>query len=154
MERIRHLQSRYAIISNRKIIFQVIAIFFSLFIILSLTGATCNISGGTIQDLLGTGDPTKLTTDVKSMRESITQAVWNVTYWLIAAATSIGTMYFMINGFFYMTSFGDKEKIEKAKKGMLWSIIGVLILLTCIVVAKYVFNDVLELQGKFKITPK
>lgn len=148
MIQIRHPQQKNGIIKRNNIP-KILVIVFSLMIILTLTGVSCT------QDLIFHGtDPTAIkpgetsTEITAAMRENITQAVWRVIRWTMDAATIVGTIFFMLSGFFYITALGDKEKIDKAKKGMLWSLIAILILLSCIVVVRYVFNDVLGLQTK------
>lgn len=61
----------------------------------------------------------------------------------ITFAAIVSVLYLIFGGIRYMTSKGDQKKSEKAKKGMVDSIVGLIICL----VAVFVVNFVLKLFG-------
>lgn len=150
MDQIGHTQLNNAIIKPRKYKSLIVYFIILLFVVITLSGCT------TIQDLLFAGkDPTAGGADaIASMRDNLTSAVWRAADWALGAGAIVGTIYFILNAFFLMTAFGDKEKIDKAKKGMLWSVVAVVIFGICVAVVSVVFNNLLGLQGKFQIIPK
>jgi len=53
----------------------------------------------------------------------------NVMMWLLGMVGFIGVIGFAISGILYLTAAGSEDRIEKAKKAMTWSIIGVIVAL-------------------------
>src|SRR5688572_29383108 len=49
--------------------------------------------------------------------------------WLLALVGFIGIIGFVIAGILYLTAAGDEDRIEQAKKAMMYSIIGVIVAL-------------------------
>ena len=58
--------------------------------------------------------------------------------WLLAILGFIGVIGFVIAGILYLTSAGNEEQIETAKKAMLWSIVGVIVALIGFVIIRAV----------------
>jgi hypothetical protein len=69
---------------------------------------------------------------------SIFDIVTNAMLWLLALVGIIGVIGFAIAGILYLTAAGNEEQIEKAKKAMLMSIVGVIVALVGIVIMKAV----------------
>lgn len=51
----------------------------------------------------------------------------NLTMVLLAAFGFFGIIGFAISGIMYLTAAGDETQIEKAKKAMMWSIVGIVV---------------------------
>jgi hypothetical protein len=58
--------------------------------------------------------------------------------WLLALLGILGIIGFVISGFLYLTSVGEEGQMEKAKKAMLYSIMGVIVGLSGYVLIKAV----------------
>lgn len=65
---------------------------------------------------------------------SISGIIINVMFWLLAMLGVLGVVGFTISGIMYLVSAGDEDMIERAKKAMMYSIIGVLVGLLGVVV--------------------
>ena len=51
----------------------------------------------------------------------------NLMKWLLLILGAIAIIGFVISGIFYLTSAGEDDRIEKAKKGMTYSVVGVIV---------------------------
>jgi uncharacterized membrane protein len=65
---------------------------------------------------------------------SILNIVTNIMNWLLLVIGILGVIGFIIAGILYLTSAGDETAIERAKKAMLYSIIGVIVALLGVVI--------------------
>lgn len=54
--------------------------------------------------------------------------------WLLAILGIVGVIGFAISGVLYLTSAGDSDRMEKAKGAMLYSIIGIIVGLSGLVI--------------------
>lgn len=113
-------------------------IFIAIFLIVSFSGLT-------LMELLGE-DQTEID------RDDITVMVWKVIKYCLIVAGSTSGLYMLISGIKYMTSSGNDEETEKAKKGMLFSAIGLIIILMAVVTVQFVLNDILDIAKP--IVPK
>lgn len=50
-----------------------------------------------------------------------------VVNWLLVIFISLAVIAFVISGIWYLTAAGNEERMEKGKKGVIWSIIGVVV---------------------------
>ena len=64
----------------------------------------------------------------------IAAIVMNVLKWILGLFGFLGVLGFVISGIFYLLSAGDDERMKTAKKAMNYSIIGVLVGLSGVVV--------------------
>ncbi|HFC76712.1 MAG TPA: hypothetical protein ENJ27_00590 [Candidatus Moranbacteria bacterium] len=55
--------------------------------------------------------------------------ITNIMLWLLAIVGIIGVIGFVIAGILYLTAAGDDDQMEKGKKAMTWSIVGVIVAL-------------------------
>lgn len=55
--------------------------------------------------------------------------VENVLLWMLSVAGSIAIFAFIVGGIMYMTSSGDEQKANSAKKVITWTIIGMVLIL-------------------------
>jgi len=58
---------------------------------------------------------------------SILGIVTHILYWLLALLGVFGVIGFVISGIIYLVSTGDEDMIERAKRAMTWSIVGVVV---------------------------
>lgn len=65
---------------------------------------------------------------------SIFNIITNILDWLLALIGVIGVIGFAIAGILYLTSAGDEGRIETAKKAMTYSIIGVIVAISGLVI--------------------
>ena len=69
---------------------------------------------------------------------SITNIVTNIMNWLLMMVGILGVIGFVIAGILYLTAAGDDDMIGRAKKAMVYSIVGVLVALIGLVVIRAV----------------
>jgi len=70
---------------------------------------------------------------------SIFGIIENIALWLLGIFAFFGVIGFVISGIMYLISTGDDEMITKAKKYMMFSIVGVVVGLMGLVVIQAVF---------------
>jgi len=83
-------------------------------------------SGGGIGSLSGMGLPSG----------SIYGIIQNLVFWLLGILAFFGIIGFTISGIMYLISTGDDEMITKAKKYMMYSIVGVIVGLMGLVITQ------------------
>lgn len=71
-------------------------------------------------------------------RGRIVDIVTNAMMWILAIVGIIGIIGFAIAGILYLTAAGNEEQIEKAKRAMLMSIVGVIVALVGLVIIRAV----------------
>ncbi|MDZ4385059.1 MAG: hypothetical protein U0944_01435, partial [Candidatus Moranbacteria bacterium] len=67
---------------------------------------------------------------------SITGIIVNILDWLLLIFGLLGIIGFLISGIMYILASGNDDMIEKAKSGMKYSIIGVLVGLSGVVIIR------------------
>ena len=67
---------------------------------------------------------------------TISEIVFNLASWLLILLGSVAVIGFVISGILYLTAAGNEERMETAKKGMIYSVIGVIVGLLGFVVVK------------------
>lgn len=77
--------------------------------------------------------------------KAVVEALLN---WILAIVGLIAIIGFVISGIQYLTSAGDDDRIETAKKNMTYCIVGVVVALSAYIVVKAV-NTVLSGQNRF-----
>lgn len=87
-------------------------------------------SGWSIGSIMGFGLPSA----------TIGGIIEGILLWLLMMFGIIGVIGFLISGILYLVSAGDDKMIEKAKSGMKYSIIGVIVGLSGVVVIQAVDN--------------
>jgi hypothetical protein len=76
-------------------------------------------------------------------RGTIFGIISNLLYWLLAIFGIVGVIGFAISGILYLTAAGDETRMQSAKKAMLYSIMGVIVGLSGLVIifaASYALN--------------
>ncbi len=67
---------------------------------------------------------------------SIPQLLLNVLNFLLQAFGIIAIIALLISGIFYLTTFGDEDRIKTAKRSMAYSITGIAVALAGIIIIK------------------
>jgi len=62
--------------------------------------------------------------------------VGGVASWLLGILSLVSLIAFMVAGIWYLTAAGDESQIERAKRAMLYSIVGVIVGLSGFVIVK------------------
>ncbi len=65
---------------------------------------------------------------------SVTGIIKNAMNWLLMLVGFLGVIGFAIAGILYLTAAGDEGQIDKAKRAMMYSIIGVIVAIVGLVV--------------------
>lgn len=68
----------------------------------------------------------------------IVQILTNGMNWLLIIVGILGVVGFVIAGILYLTAAGDDDQISKAKRAMIYSIVGVLVALIGVVIIQAV----------------
>jgi len=85
-------------------------------------------------DIVGGWDPVTLSNTVGLPEGSIYNIIYYLMLWILGIFGFIGIIGFVISGIMYLTAAGNEEQIKKAKRAMMFSIIGVLVGLVGLVV--------------------
>jgi len=67
---------------------------------------------------------------------SIVDILQNFMYWLLAVVGILGVISFIISGIMYLTAAGNESQIERAKKTMIYSIVGVIVSMLGVIIMK------------------
>ena len=71
-------------------------------------------------------------------------SVINVFYWVYGVVGLIAAGYIVYAGIMYVTAYGDPNKIQKAKQGLTFSIIGLIVVLLAAAITAFVTNIALN----------
>lgn len=63
-------------------------------------------------------------------KDDIIKVLVNLIQWALMFASAIGAIFIVVNGYQYVISAGNPEKIEKAKQGLTWSIGGFILVIS------------------------
>jgi hypothetical protein len=69
---------------------------------------------------------------------SITGILGNILLWILRIFGILGVIGFVISGILYLTSAGDEDRMQAAKRAMFYSIIGVIVGLMGVVIIQAV----------------
>ena len=75
---------------------------------------------------------------------NITQLILSIVNILLALAGLIAVLILIIGGFRYVTSFGNEEAVDKAKKMILNAIIGIVVIILSFVIVRIISNVALH----------
>ena len=73
---------------------------------------------------------------VISSAPSIPQLLLNVFNFLLQTIGIIAIISLVVSGIIYLTSFGDNDRIEMAKKSMSYSVIGIVVVLSGMIIIR------------------
>jgi len=68
---------------------------------------------------------------------SVTDIITRAMNWLLWLVGILGVIGFVIAGILYLTSAGDETRIEKAKRAMLYAIVGVVVAMAGLVALSF-----------------
>lgn len=129
----------------KKIILSKIKYLISLSLLfLTLVGASCK-EGANLKDVLAfpNGDPLYATT------AQIPYILNNVINVLTAISGTTALIFFIIGGYFYIFSFGNEEMATKGKNALLYSSIGLIIIISAYIIVKYIITLMVKNAGVF-----
>jgi membrane protein YqaA with SNARE-associated domain len=69
----------------------------------------------------------------------IANIIGSIMNWLLGILGFLAIIAFVISGILYLTSGGNQEQVERAKRSMVYAIVGVVVALMGLVVVKAVF---------------
>ncbi|MFH0969019.1 MAG: pilin [Patescibacteria group bacterium] len=79
---------------------------------------------------------------------SVTDIVRNFMRWILIIVGILGVIGFAIAGILYLTAAGDDDRMQTAKKSMIYSIIGIIVAMLGLVIMTAVFR-MLSAQSGF-----
>lgn len=104
--------------------------FLRLILILSLLIICCPLTNVRADvPPAGTGTP-PLTIQNPLQAESFTELAKNIATWMIKIGVPVAVIMIIYSALLFMTAAGNEEKITKAKKALMWSLIGLALLLS------------------------
>jgi len=113
-----------------------------LFIFSSLIFCTTTFAADGMTSVIGglttTGDASGFGTDPQSVQNLVVGAI-NIVLGLLGLTSLALTIY---AGILYVISQGEKDKIEKAKSILTWSIIGMVIIVAAYAIASYLLGGI------------
>lgn len=71
---------------------------------------------------------------------NISHLLLNVLNFLLQIFGIIAIIALVVSGIFYLTSFGSEERIKLAKKGTVYSIIGIVVALSGMIIIKTIMS--------------
>lgn len=74
--------------------------------------------------------------DVGLPKNDVKGVLSNFLSWLLAMVGIVALISFVISGILYLTAYGDDDQIKRAKRGMTFSIIGILVALSGFIAVK------------------
>lgn len=73
---------------------------------------------------------------------SISSVLSTVIYWVLGLAGGIAVLFLILGGLQYITSSGNKDKAEQAKKTILYAVIGLIVIALSFVIVAFVSQNV------------
>jgi hypothetical protein len=107
------------------------------------TGTKC---GAGFTESAGVCFPTG--TNLPDPSGGITTIITNILYWILSIFGVLAIIAFVISGIQYILSTGDEKMIDKAKSSMKWSIVGVVVALSGLIII-YAIDRMLRGSGNF-----
>jgi hypothetical protein len=79
---------------------------------------------------------------------AVSEIITNILYWILGIFSTIAIIAFAVSGIQYLMSAGNEGMIDKAKTHMVWSIVGVIVGLSGLVII-YAVQAALGAQSGF-----
>lgn len=109
--------------------------------------ANVGISGNTGGGMMSGGNGGSMFGNAFGLPEgSVYNIVFTIVNWLLAIFGILGILGFVVSGIMYLVSFGDEKMATKAKNGMLYSIIGIIVGLSGFIIMQAI-NSLLNGNG-------
>lgn len=77
---------------------------------------------------------------------SITYIIADIAVALLQISGILAIFFIIMSGFNYVKSFGQEEEIQKAKKGLIWSILGFLLVILSYAIVQNVIKITLSVE--------
>lgn len=74
----------------------------------------------------------------KSTLDKLPSIIMNVVDRALFYSSSAAAIFIIYGGYQYITAFGNKEQLDKAKKTLTWAIIGLILILLSMSIVKYI----------------
>ncbi len=71
---------------------------------------------------------------------TVSEVLMSMLSWLLYITGTIGIIAFVVSGMMYLTSAGNDKMIENAKTYMVWSIVGIIVAFSGVIVLNAVAN--------------
>ena len=93
----------------------------------------------------GTADPLKLLNETakqsgQTSTRDLPEVVGSIIQWVLGIVGIILLVMFVYGGVLYATSAGNEDKVETAKKVMMYAIIGIVIIALAFVLTRYIIQ--------------
>lgn len=116
--------------------------------IFSILGTTTIMSSPTLAadaDVCSTNvpDSVKEAAGCNSNTDSLQSAITNILSAIIGVAGLVSVAYIIVGGIQYMTSSGDSNKTEKAKKTILYALIGLIVCALSFAIVNFTISRIL-----------
>lgn len=102
----------------------------------SLWGSQSGVSNGQCENGYSKSAGVCIPENTGLSGQTVQQILSNLLFWLLAVFATIAVIAFLISGIQYLISSGDEKMAETAKRNMVYSIIGILIGLSGLIVLK------------------
>ncbi|MFA5777569.1 MAG: pilin [Parcubacteria group bacterium] len=89
-----------------------------------------------------------ISTNLPNPSGGVVGIITNILYWLLSIFGMLAVIAFVISGIQYIFSVGDEKAIDTAKRSMKWSIVGVVVALSGLVVL-YAIGGILSATPNF-----
>jgi lysylphosphatidylglycerol synthetase-like protein (DUF2156 family) len=133
--------------NKKNMLFKKIACFLFLFAILFFSAAVSFVQaecGAGFESQAGVCIPSE--TGLPNPSGGIVQIITNIMYWILGIFGVLAVIAFVIAGIQYILSVGDEKAIDTAKRSMKWSIVGVAVALSGLII-------IYAIDGMFSATP-
>lgn len=77
-------------------------------------------------------------------KDALPAIITNILYAIIAVTGLVSVVYIIIGGINYMTSSGDTTKVEKAKKTILYALIGMIICVLAFAIVNFTIARIIQ----------
>lgn len=95
---------------------------------------------------LSTSAPVSIPTPLAGI--SVQQLSGRIVNYMLGIAGSIGLLMFVYGGVIWMTAAGNQDKIAEAKKTIVWSVMGLVMLFGSYIIVKFVMETIVGAQQK------
>ena len=83
---------------------------------------------------------------------SITYIIADIAVVLLQISGALAIFFIIMNGFNYIKAFGNEEEIQKAHKGLMWAIIGLVVVLLSYAIVQNVLKITLSVDEDIAAT--
>lgn len=73
---------------------------------------------------------------------SVAELLTKVITWVLAFAAAVAVLFLILGGLQYVTSAGNKDRIDKAKQTILYAVIGLIVIALSFVIVTFVSRNI------------